>query len=97
MSSKARKAKKEHTCDLCLCPIQPGEDYLDRRGVGERGWFVWKEHLMCHRVMMFVRTEDWLRGAILDLEPPELRVSLWEYVERRQREYAKRWASGVCG
>ena len=42
-----RTARKRHTCDLCLQPIEPGWIYDYTNAIGENGPYTWKSHPAC--------------------------------------------------
>lgn len=84
INSCYRKARKEHTCDLCNCKIEKGEKYhysFIRNG----DTYEWKSHLECE----FVCTE--IEDLIFYLDG----ITSDEYQEGL-REFIKRFICPKC-
>jgi hypothetical protein len=70
--AKPRKARKEHTCDLCINKIKKGESYIATAGKWEGDFFRHKLHIHCdawldkylqdtnQRECSFEEVRDWL-------------------------------------
>lgn len=49
---KLRKARKQHTCELCASDIQRGDTYHYNKYAIPEGVYAWKECLSCHELVL---------------------------------------------
>ncbi len=56
-----RTARRPHTCQLCLEPIEAGWRYIDGRGLTDGRWYRWPMHAGCERLL----THATVRGGSL--------------------------------
>lgn len=55
LKKEDRKARKEHTCNLCCGKIKPGEVYEWSKNIYDGTFYEWREHKKCS----FIAAEIW--------------------------------------
>ena len=52
-------ARKQHECEMCLFPIEPGTQYVLEKGNYDGGFFTRRLHEMCSAILYDFMTESW--------------------------------------
>lgn len=64
-------ARKRHTCQGCMKPIEPGTRYVRQANVYDGTAYTWKAHVLCFEVEMDLRREYWMEDDDA-IDPDEL-------------------------
>ena len=93
--SKSRPiARKTHTCDLCLLPIEKGNKY--EKSFQKHDYaFTWKNHIHCNELANMMRMWDWVDEGLTS-EDFEIEVTEAYFNETGNKGSVKQCVEYLC-